>query len=140
VLGARTWLVYDRRSGVIVGLLIASHWALDWVSHPPDMQRFPGRARYGLGHWHSVVGTKVVECLMFAVGVALYFRKSRALDRAGTWGAIALVGIVGVTYLANAFGPPPPSMTAVAGSILVMSVLLAVWANWSDRHRVATPR
>ena len=136
LLGTITWILYDRRSGVIVGLLVVSHWALDWVSHPPDMQLFPGGARYGLGLWNSVVGTMVVESLMFAVGVALYFRKSRALDRAGTWGAISLVGVLGVAYLANAFGLPPPSTAAVAGSSLVMSVVLAVWASWSDRHRV----
>jgi hypothetical protein len=41
-----------------------------------------------------------------------------------------------MVYLANAFGPPPPSvqMIAIAGNA---TWLFVVWAYWMDRHRIS---
>jgi hypothetical protein len=41
--------------------------------------------------------------------------------------------LVGV-YLANLFGPPPPSAQAVAWTANAMWLLVA-WGYWLDRHR-----
>jgi len=38
-----------------------------------------------------------------------------------------------IVYLANLFGPPPPSPTAVALAGLLGAVLLLPWAAWADR-------
>jgi hypothetical protein len=40
-----------------------------------------------------------------------------------------------VVYLANAFGPPPPSASAVVWSAQAMWLLVA-WAYWLDKHRL----
>jgi hypothetical protein len=47
------------------------------------MPLYPGGARFGLGLWNSIAGTLVVEILMFATGVWLYVRSTRARDRIG---------------------------------------------------------
>lgn len=98
----------------------------------------PGGARYGLELWASRPATMVVEGLLFAAGVALYARSTAARDRVGRWALVGFVAFLGAVYLANLFGPPPPSADAVAWTALSMWLLVA-WAAWLDRHRTPTP-
>lgn len=39
---------HDRRAAVIIAGLIVSHWALDWITHRPDMPLYPGGPKLGL--------------------------------------------------------------------------------------------
>ena len=47
--------------------------------------------RVGPGLWHSVAATLTVEGLLFAAGIALYVRATRAIDRIGSIGFWAFV-------------------------------------------------
>ena len=124
------------RAAVIVGLVVWSHWWLDFVTHRPDLPLAPGgAARLGLGLWNSVPGTLVVETLLFAAGVLLYARATRARDRAGSIGLWSLVAVLFAVHLANAFGPPPPGATAIAIAGFAMW-LFVWWGYFVDRHRV----
>ena len=49
------------RGAAVVGLLVISHWALDFVVHVPDLQLYPGSPRFGLELWRSMLGTIFVE-------------------------------------------------------------------------------
>jgi hypothetical protein len=125
------------RGAAVVGALVVSHWVLDVVSHRPDLPLVPGAGPLvGLGLWHSVPATLVVELVLLGVGLYLYSGHTEPVDRIGTWAlrlfAVALVGI----YLASVFGPPPPDDRTVAYSALALW-LLVVWGYFIDRHRVA---
>jgi len=130
----------DRRRGraaSLLALLVVSHWALDFVTHRPDMPLVPWNDRVlGLGLWRSVPATLAVEVLMFAAGVALYGGATRGRDGVGRWGLVALVAFLLVAYAANLFGPPPPSVAAVGLGGLLGAGLLLPWAVWVDRHRL----
>ncbi|HKA87514.1 MAG TPA: hypothetical protein VKE22_07600 [Haliangiales bacterium] len=124
-----------RRGAVVLGLGVFSHWVLDFVTHRPDMPLYPGSATFvGLGLWNSVAGTMVVEIAMFAAGAAIYATATRAKDRVGTFAFWALVGVLGVLYVASAFGPPPPSVAAIEIAGFV-GYLFVPWGWWIDRHR-----
>ncbi|MGB5082786.1 MAG: hypothetical protein WBO23_18825, partial [Burkholderiales bacterium] len=42
----------DRAGALWVGIAVASHWVLDFVSHRPDLPLYPGgSARLGLSLW-----------------------------------------------------------------------------------------
>jgi hypothetical protein len=132
-----------RRAGPGAGLVLAlgvlSHWVLDVISHRPDMPfGFNGGGRVGLGLWNSLPGTLAVELTLFALGVALYARATIPRDRAGRWSFWALVAFLLVVYLANLFGPPPPSVAAVAWAGHALW-LLVLWGYWIDRHREPRP-
>jgi membrane-bound metal-dependent hydrolase YbcI (DUF457 family) len=114
---------------------VVSHWVLDWVTHRRDMPLVPGGARYGLGLWNSIAGTMAVEFLMFAVGVSMYVSATRAKDRIGRYAFWAYVGLLLAIYVADAFGPPPDSVTEVAWAAIALPVILIPWAWWFDRHR-----
>ncbi|MBT3346639.1 MAG: hypothetical protein HN404_26825 [Gemmatimonadetes bacterium] len=127
----RQWL-----TGLLCGSAVLSHWFLDLITHRPDLPLTPGgAARVGLGLWSSLPATLVVELGLFALGVALYARSTRALNRKGSLGLWALVGFLLVVHLGNMFGPPPPSVDAIAISGHAQW-LLVLWAWWLDRHRV----
>jgi len=118
------------RAALAMGLLVFSHWALDALSHRPDLPLWPGSdTMIGLGLWNSVAGTLLVESALFAGGVAIYLRHS-AKAALAFW---LLIAFLVVAYLGAAFGPPPPSASAVAASALALW-LLPVWGWWIERR------
>jgi len=117
-------------------LLVISHWALDVLTHRPDMPlTLNGPARLGLGLWHSIPATLAVELVVFGAGLALYLRTTSARDRIGSIGLWTLVAFLLIVYAASTFGPPPPSSAAVAWSAEALW-LLVVWGYWVDNHRI----
>jgi len=128
----------NGRSALLVASLVPTHWVLDFIAHRPDMPIYPGGPKYGLGMWHSLPLTISVEYVLFAVGIALYVSATRAKDTAGNLALWSLIGVLGVLYLASLFGPPPPSVQALAWSAI--GIWLTVpWAAWADRHRQSSP-
>ena len=124
----------DGKSALLLGSLVPTHWVLDFVAHRPDMPIYRGGPKYGLGMWNSIPLTISVEYVLFAAGIALYLSKTHAKDATGKWAFWSLVALLGVLYPASLFGPPPPSVQALAWS--AMAIWLTVpWAAWADRHR-----
>ena len=119
----------------ILAALVVSHWVLDWITHRPDMPLYPGGPKVGLGLWNSVPATLAIEGLMYAVGLTIYLRATRARDRIGRWGFFSLAATLVVIYLASAFGPPPPTVQALWITALAGAIILTLWAWWADRHR-----
>ncbi len=118
----------------LLAALVVSHWLLDLATHRPDLPLWPGGPKVGYELWASLPGTVIVELALFAAGVALYARSTRARDGRGRWGLVALVGFLLAIYAANLFGPPPPSEQAIAWAGQAQWLLVA-WAYWLDRHR-----
>jgi membrane-bound metal-dependent hydrolase YbcI (DUF457 family) len=140
-LGGVFWLARrSLRGAAVVGALVVSHWLLDLLVHRPDLPLAPGGgARLGLGLWHSLPATLVVELTVLGIGLALYLRRTRARDRAGSLGLWGLVALLLAIYAANLLGPPPPSVAAIAWAGHAQWLLVA-WAYWLDRHRPVVER
>lgn len=129
----------DWSGAMIVGLVVPSHWVLDWVTHLPDLPLYPGGPRVGLGLWRSPSATMAVEALVFLVGLAIYARTTRAVDRTGRWAFWTLVALMAVVYVGNTVTPPPPDVNALAWSALA-GWLLPLLGWWVDRHRTPDVR
>jgi membrane-bound metal-dependent hydrolase YbcI (DUF457 family) len=132
---ARVWLK-STRAGIVVALLVVSHWVLDYVTHRPDLPLWPFGPKVGLGLWDSISGTIEIEGLLFAAGIAIYQHATRAIDAQGKWAFIAFVVTFGAMWLSGPFTPPPPSVTALVILAIVLVILLPIWAEWIERHRV----
>ena len=128
--GAILALVYKamggapRAAALCFGLAV-SHWILDFITHRPDMPILPwGDARFGLGMWNSVPLTVVVEVLMYLGAVAFY-----ASGRKMALGFWVMVAVLGATYVGNVVGPPPPGVTPVAVSMVILVPVVWWWGN-----------
>lgn len=126
----------DRAGAIWVGIAVASHWLLDFITHRPDMPLYPGGGeRLGLALWQSWQATFAVEGLMFAAAIALYARFTRSRDRVGTIAWWTLIALLLALYVPGPWSPPPPSENAVAIAGIAALLIFIPWAYWIDRHR-----
>lgn len=126
-----------KRTAAVVGVLVLSHWLLDFVVHRPDLPLWPAGPRVGLGLWQSVPATFAVEGVLFLVGLAAYLRATTARDAIGRWGLVGLLVVTVGIWVLQPWSPPPPSAKAVAAGGLALWVLLP-WARLVDVHRRLT--
>jgi len=132
--GAYYMMRKDRRSAVIVGLLVLSHWILDFPMHAPDLPLWPGSStRVGLGAWRSIPLTILLELIVFIPGLVIYLRTTRARDRIGTWALWGMVVFLALVFFSG-FSSPPPSAKAIGYAALGIW-LFVPWSYWIDRHR-----
>ena len=87
--GLTAGLIFHRRStGLIIGLLVFSHWVLDFVSHPmmggpPDLPLFfENSPKVGLGLYTALgMGyATALEVVVFAAGMAIYIVTRRQME------------------------------------------------------------
>jgi hypothetical protein len=123
------------RGAVVVGLLVVSHWLLDYVVHVPDLPLYPGGVKLGLGLWTSPPATLVIEAIMFVAGIAVYLATTRARDRTGRYGLAGFLLLLGLSYVLALFSPPPSDVRALAIGGLVFGWLFVGVAGWVDGHR-----
>src|ERR1044072_1354233 len=129
-----------KRGAFVIGILVVSHWVLDFVTHRPDMPLYHGGPQLGLGLWISPAAPIAVEAAMMLVGVTLYARTTRARDAAGQWGFLGLVALLAISYGVSLEAPPPPNHTALAIGGIIFGWVFVVFAWWVDRHREAVQR
>lgn len=140
LLGGAFWIKNRNLAEAGVILLAAlSHWALDFISHRPDMPLWPAGAGYGLGLWDSLPGILAVEGGIFIGGTALFLSASKAKDRTGKWAFWGLVLFLVPLYFLSLFSPPPADMKAFGYSGIAGQFILASWGYWIDRHRLSSP-
>jgi hypothetical protein len=77
-----SWLVYrDVRTGGMIGLVVFSHWVLDFIVHLPDL---PLLLKYspvvGLGMWGTGPGlilSGLLEIGLLVTGIIMYCNRSK---------------------------------------------------------------
>jgi hypothetical protein len=111
---------------------------VDLLTVPSDSERWPkattDRRSGQIDLWDHPAVELLLEGGLYALGIYLYLRATRARDKIGSWGLYLLLAFLLATWLSAAFGPPPPNERTLAWSALTMWLLVA-WAYWVDRHR-----
>jgi hypothetical protein len=125
----------DRAAFPVVAALVVSHWVLDFLTHRPDMPVYPGGPKVGLGMWNSLPVTVATEVLLYAAGVWIYARATRAHDAIGRWAFVSLAVALVCFYAASLLAGPPPSVAAIWITGIFGFALIMAWSWWSDRHR-----
>ncbi|HZW04911.1 MAG TPA: hypothetical protein VFF68_13340, partial [Anaerolineaceae bacterium] len=92
-LGALAALVYrHRRTGLIIGLVVFSHWVLDFITHPMGIGNtvrdlplaFAGSPRLGLGLYTTQLGMWATEIVLPLLGLAIYLHSQGFFTRLRT--------------------------------------------------------
>jgi len=121
----------NRRGAFLLGCLVLSHWILDYLTHRPDLQLTPfSEVRVGLGLWNHPVVEVIIEAGLFFTGVFLYVKSTDITRKIAFWSLI--IAFLAIHFL-NLFGPPPPSVNAVAWSANLMWLFVG-WAWWIENN------
>jgi hypothetical protein len=82
--------LHDSRTSIILGLLVFSHWIIDFVSQPmtfvfpnsasPLLHPFGGAPSIGLGVWSTEMGVFLGEFSSLIIGIAIYLLIWRKLQ------------------------------------------------------------
>jgi hypothetical protein len=119
---------------LVVAAGVVSHWVLDFLVHRPDMPILPRGPYVGLGLWNSLPATLALEGGLYAAGIVVYLRATRAKDAVGVWALWTMLMTLPALWLAALLGPPPPNVKTLAVSGLA-GWLFVPWGYWIDRHR-----
>lgn len=73
----------DNRTGLVIGLLVFSHWVLDFISWDTLPLFFGGSPELGLGLYNSLSDPRkiVVELVLFVPGTVVYILTRNRLAR-----------------------------------------------------------
>ena len=127
-----------RAGTIALGILVVSHWVLDFIVHRPDMPLWPGGGKVGLGLWNSWPAGITVEVLTFGIGIALYLGATRTRDAVGTYGLWSILAVLFFGWLSFLFGPAPPDTKSLALGSMALWIALP-WGWWADKHRMSSP-
>jgi membrane-bound metal-dependent hydrolase YbcI (DUF457 family) len=89
VAGIAYLFLKDRRSSLMLGSVVFSHWILDFIVHPPDLPLlFSGSPEVGLGLWTSgpgFIASIILELVLLGGGIAIYLvaRRRKVLPERG---------------------------------------------------------
>lgn len=121
---------------IVIWTGVISHWVMDYVVHRPDLPLYAGGTRLvGLGLWNHRWAAIAVEAILFAAGIWIYLRQTKAKDRIGVYAFWGFVGFLLLAYTGASFGPPPPASVRKLAIVTLCTALLIPWAWWFDRHR-----
>ncbi len=87
LLGVAYWLwKRNVRGMVVIGICVASHWILDFITHRPDLPLAPGSSvMFGLGLWDNRLATIAVELALFGIGIWFYLKSTTPKNPTGIW-------------------------------------------------------
>jgi membrane-bound metal-dependent hydrolase YbcI (DUF457 family) len=124
------------RTSVILGLLVVSHWVLDFIVHRADLPLVPwSDFKVGLGVWNSIPLTIIIEGLIFCIGAWYYISLTEAKNKTGGYSMWGLLLFLVAIYIMNMFSAPPPSDTAIGWVGLSQWIIIA-WGYWVDKNRI----
>ncbi len=128
----------DARTSIVIGLLVFSHWVLDFISHPmgmghpapPDLPLlFDGSPKVGLGLYNSMAAALITEFGMLGAGIVIYLLGTKAKDRTGVlsfWLMVAFLALFPLSALL------PPQLSIL---MCFATLLLLPFGIWIDAHR-----
>lgn len=126
----------NKKASIILGLLVLSHWVLDFIVHKPDLPLTPWtEIKTGLGVWNSIGLTIFIEFIIFITGIYFYIKATQAKNKKGKYGFWSLILFLIIIYISNIFGSPPPSQNAIA-IVGFFQWILIIWAYWIDKNRI----
>lgn len=124
------------RAAVLLGAVVFTHWGLDVLVHRPELPLAgAGSTPFGFGLWDRPPIGLALEAGCVLIGVIAFSVRS-ALP--GT--RVAAVGLLALTLLAftvagMSIAMPPPTGREMAGSSLVLLLLVVGAVAWLDMAR-----
>jgi len=142
LLGAAIWaigfallIIMTQRkvlAAILSGLVVLSHWGLDWVAHRPDLPLGFEGGYVGLGLWNHPAIAMPLEIAITMGAFLFYLKRTRGPVGQPVLLFIALIGL----QVFNWFGPEPSevSLFFYAQALIAFAILTAL-AAWVGENR-----
>jgi hypothetical protein len=127
-----------RKTAILLGLGVFSHYIFDFIVHPPDLTIFGNNsAVIGLGLWTHIYVSLIVELAIYFAGLFIYLKETRGVGFSGKYGMyIFSLILVAAAFVSQLLSPRPQNGNEVAGSALLSIVLVILISFWLDRKRI----
>jgi hypothetical protein len=120
----RSW-----QGGLIAGLVVISHWLIDWLVHAPDLTLWGSEPKLGLGLWNHPAIAMPLELALIG-GAFWWFARANGGMTGRLWGLLALLLAL---QAVNWFGPQDSEYSAaIPATMLAAYALLIIAAIWAD--------
>jgi hypothetical protein len=113
---------------LLSGLVVLSHWFMDWLVHRPDLPLVPGSEPLGLGLWYHPWIAWPLEIGLLAAATWAFARAVPSRARAA-WALTAFM--VAVQVVSRTLLPPATEITETAPGALAAYTLFAALAAWA---------
>jgi hypothetical protein len=122
---------YGAEAGNAVGLAVFSHWPLDAIEHEPELPLLYGSPLIGLSLWRILPVAILLEAILVAAGIALYWPLGRRRRR-----GVAIAAVITVAMTATQlFATEPPSIRGEAVAWILAAPLFGAIFGWLDQDR-----
>lgn len=131
-------LKLPRGAAIAVGLVVLSHWGLDFLVHRPDLPLGFGGPKVGLGWWDYPAPEQALEMGLLAIAATAWGWR-RGLQGHGGWSAPLFLVLLVVLQLVSIVAPPTggaPQMVIASLSAYMLATLFA-WLMDQTERRVA---
>ncbi|MDJ0977501.1 MAG: hypothetical protein QNI87_03115 [Erythrobacter sp.] len=119
-------------AGALAGLVVLSHWGLDWVVHRPDLTLMGGEVKYGLGLWNYPAIAMPLELSLALGGMLFYLKRTRGPAGPPIVLLLALLVFQGINW----FGPAPIEADLFLHlQALLAFAVLTLMATWVGENR-----
>lgn len=133
VFGLIVFSIYrEMVAALLAGLVVVSHWILDWLTHRPDLTLAGGETTYGLGLWNYPAIAMPLE-IGITVGALYWYMKA---TRGPVGPPLILMTMLLVFQAFNWFAPQPET-TSLAFYLQALAAFGAVTlaAHWVGTNR-----
>ena len=132
MLGVVTVYRRDWQLGVLAGMVVLSHWLMDWLVHVPDLTIDGTPPKLGLGLWDFPWIAIPLELGLILGAFAFYLRRTR-----GPAGPPSiLIGVMVLFQAIGWFGPHPETAgVGFALQALVAFGVMTALAAWAGQNR-----
>lgn len=131
-------LKLPRGAAIAIGLVVLSHWGLDFLVHRPDLPLGFGGPKVGLGWWDHPAPEQALEMGLLAIAATAWGWR-RGLQGHGGWSTPLFLVLLVVLQLVSIVAPPTgggPQMVIAALSAYLLATLFA-WLMDQTERRVA---
>ena len=127
-----------RKTAILMGAGVLSHFLFDIFVHTPDLSVFGNNSvLLGLGLWNSIYIALLVELVFYFTGLYIYLKGTKGLAFGGKFGMYIFSGLlIAAAFISQVLSPEPLDGKEVAGSALLSVILVILISYWLDKKRV----
>ncbi|HEX6866748.1 MAG TPA: hypothetical protein VF122_05915 [Caulobacteraceae bacterium] len=128
-LACRWLLKWPGRVAWLIGLVVFSHWAADFLVHRPDLLIWPGGEKVGLAWWNYPVPEQALEIGLLGLGGMAWTYVAAKSGKGLFWPLAFVAALVGLQVAVMFMeGDTDPFQMGLSALLVYLIVAAVAWA------------